>query len=231
VGACVAPADLARAVTTRQVLSALGVRARNSKRADCPVCRGNSARTLAFTERLWHCHRCKEGGDVFSLVRIVNRCNFSEALMFVAKLAGIRLEGRHNADFQRQLGTTEQQRARLSDAAAKLSAIEHSLLLEYRDRIHKAEHTRIRVGERLAELSRGELERFRGEREDLWLKLKAANVLLATDIPAYTMLTFGTFQERVQFVLHPELRDEMIAAIRWAGYIRTRDGKQIEVPA
>ena len=168
---------------------------------------------------------------MFSLVCMVNRCNFSKALMFVASLAGICLEGRHNADFQSDLGTRERQRARLSDAASKLSALEHALLLEYRDRIHEAERTKTEVGERLAELSHGELERFRGEREDLWLKLKAAAVLLTTDIPAYTMLTFGAFDERAQFVLHPELRDEMIAAIRWAGYIRTRDGKQIEVLA
>jgi hypothetical protein len=160
---------------------------------------------------------------------MVNRCNFSEALMFVANLAGIRLEGRHNAKFQRHFGTTERQRSRLSDAASKLSALEHALLLEYRDRIHKAERTRIKAGERLAELSRGEPERFRGEREGLWLNLKAAAVLLTIDIPAYTILSFGTFEERAQFVLHTELRDEIIAAIRWAGYIRTGDGKKIEV--
>jgi hypothetical protein len=85
------PTDLARSINVRRVLCAFGVRIRNSKRADCPLCKGNSNGTVAFTERFWRCHRCIEGGDVFSLVRAINRCDFPEAHRVVAHLAGIRM--------------------------------------------------------------------------------------------------------------------------------------------
>lgn len=221
--------DIAKMVPLRQLLRVLGVRARSSKRADCPLCRGHSRGTLAYTDRFWHCHRCNEGGDVFSFVCAVNRCDFPRALRFVADVAGIRLEARRNADFRHELDAKRRYRSRLEDAAKMLSALERALLRECRDRIHQADRTRLTVGERLSELSRGEPERFRGEHEGLWLKLKAAGALLSTELPAYTLLSFGALDLRARFVLHPELRGEIIAAVRWAGYVRTADGKRIEV--
>ena len=65
------PVDLAHLVTVCQLLRTFGSQVRTSKRADCPLCRGKSAGTLAFTGRLWHCHRCQAGGDLFSLVQQV----------------------------------------------------------------------------------------------------------------------------------------------------------------
>ena len=56
--------------------------------------------------------------------------------------------------------------------------MERALLRERRDRIHDAERKRLKASERLAELSRGERERFHGEQEGLWLTLQAAAVLL-----------------------------------------------------
>jgi hypothetical protein len=80
-------------------------------------------------------------------------------------------------------------------------------------------------------LAGGEPERHSGEQEFLWLTLQAAMSSLNTDIPAYSLLSFGAPDERARFVLHPELRDDMIADLRWLGYIHTTDGKQIEVLA
>jgi hypothetical protein len=223
--------DIAQMVSMRQVLQVLRVRARSSKRADCPLCRGRSYGTVAFTERLWRCHRCNEGGNVFSFVRAVNRCGFPDALKFVADLAGIRLEGRRNAELRRELDTRRRQRERLEDAARTLSALEQALLRECRGRIHEAERIQLKVSERLAALSRGEPERFPGEQEGLWLRMHAAAALLSTETPAYTLLSFGALDQRALFVLHPELRDEVISGVRWAGFVRTADGKQIEVLA
>jgi hypothetical protein len=221
--------DLARLVTVGRVLRAFGVRVRNSKRADCPLCKGNSTGTLAFTHRLWHYHRCNGSGDIFALVRAVNHCDFPAALRFVAQLAGIRLEDRWSADFRRELAARKRQQERLEEGANKLAAIEHALLRERRDRIHDAECKRLKVSERLSALSRSEPQRFRGEQEALWLTLQAAAALLNADLPAYTLLTFGAFDERAQFVLHPELREGIIARVRWAGYVRTADGRQVAV--
>jgi hypothetical protein len=149
---------------------------------------------------------------------------------YVAALAGIHLEDHRSVDF-RELAARKQHRERVEHCAEKLAAFERALLRERRDRIHETETKCLKVSERLAALTRGEPERFHGEQEGLWLRLQAAAVLLNADIPAYTLLSFGPPDERARFVLHPELRDEMIADVRWAGYIRTADGKQIEVLA
>jgi hypothetical protein len=223
--------DIARMIPVRQLLRVLGVRVRNPKRADCPLCKGNSTGTLAFTERLWRCHRCNEGGDVFSLVRAVNCCDFPDALRYVAELAGIRVKDHLRVDFPRELAARKEQRVRLEHCAEKLAALERALLRERRNRIHDVERKVLKVSERLAALTRGEPERCRGEQESLWLTLQVAVTLLNTDIAVYTLLSFGTPEDRSRFVLHPELRKEIIAGLRWAGYVRTADGKQIEVLA
>jgi hypothetical protein len=223
--------DITGLVPMRELLRTIGVRVRNPRRADCPLCKGHSIGTLAFTDRLWCCHRCNEGGDIFSLVRAVNHCDFPVALRFVAGLAGVRLEDRGSTGFRRELAARKRQQERLERGANKLAALEHALLRERRGRIHEAERKRLKVSKRLSALSRGEPEHFRGEREVLWLTLQAAAALLNVELPAYTLLSFGAFDERARFALHPELREEIIASVRWAGYVRTADGKQIEVLA
>lgn len=223
--------DVARRVTMRAVLTNFGWRVRSRNRADCGLCRGSSSATVAYREHVWHCHRCHQGGDVYALVRVVQGCDFRAAMAYVAALAGIRLEDRPSVDLRRELAARKQQRERVEHCAEKLAALERALFRERRDRIHETENKRLKVSERLAALTRGEPERFHGEQEGLWLRLQAAAVLLNTDIPAYTLLSFGPPGERARFVLHPELRDEIIASVRWAGHIRTADGKQIEVLA
>jgi hypothetical protein len=218
-------------VPIRQLLISFGMRVRNSKRANCPLCNGRSTGTIAFTERLWRCHRCNEGGDVFSLVRAVNRCDFPGALRFVAELAGIRLEDSRKCDFHSELVARKRQRERIKHSARKLVMLEHALLCESRDLIHDAERKHLKVRERLASLLRGEPERFGREEEGLWLRLQAVTASLNANLPIYTLLSFGAPEERARFVLHPKLREEIIAGVRWAGYVRTADGKQIEVLA
>src|SRR5260370_2717892 len=88
--------DIARMVSMRHVFIRLGVRVRNSKRADCPLCKGNSTGTIAFTQRLCRCHRCNDAGAVLALLRAVNRCDFPSALRYIAQLAGIRLDDRQH---------------------------------------------------------------------------------------------------------------------------------------
>jgi len=225
------PRDIARMVPISQLLRQLGWRMRSRSRADCGLCRGSSSATVAYREHVWHCHRCHQGGDVYTLVRAVQGCDFRAAMAYVAALAGIRLEDHRSFDLRSELAARRQRRERIEHCAEKLTALERALLHERRNRIHDAERQRLRVSNRLAALARGERERFRGEQEALWLTLQAAAVLLNADIPAYTLLSFGPPGERARFVLHPELRDEIIAGVRWAGYIRTADGKQIEVLA
>jgi hypothetical protein len=223
--------DIARAVPMRQLLRAFGVCVRNSKRADCPLCKGNSNGTLAYTERLWRCHRCNEGGDVFTLVMAVNHCQFPDALAFVAGLAGVKLENSRGADLRRELAAHKERRQQTEAAAEQLEALEKTLRCECRDRIHEAERTQLKASERLASLNRGEPECFPGESESLWSTLQAAHLLLEIDLPTYSLLAFGAQAERVRYCLHPELRDEMVAAIRLAGGVHDDDGRWVEVLA
>ena len=209
--------EIARMVAVPALLRHLDWRVRHRKRADCGLCRGNSTGTVAFTERLWRCHRCNEGGDVYSLVGAVRRCDFPDALRYVAELAGIRLEDRRNADSQRSLEARKRLRERVEDGANKLEALERALRLECCDCIHLAER-------RLATLCDATTW---AERD--WLTASVCWGSLQRDLPAYTLLSFAEPAERARFVLHPELRKEIISGVRWAGYVRTADGKQVEV--
>jgi hypothetical protein len=225
-----AAAPIARGVSILSLLRKVGWRVRSRNRADCGLCRGRSRGTVAFTDRLWKCHRCNAGGDVFSFVCAVRRCNFPEALGFVADLAGISIAAPCNAAPTPRFNVQTRQRERVEDGANKLAGLEHALLNESRDLIHHAERARRRASERLSALACGEQERFSGEQEALWLTLQAAAVLLNTEIPAYTLLSFGAYEERARFVLQPSLRYQILAAVRWAGSVRAVDGNQIELP-
>lgn len=209
------PRDLARSVPIRILLRNLGVRVRGSKRADCP-----------FTERLWRCHRCSAGGDVFSLVQAVRKSDFHEALKFVAELAGVRLDNRRGLDFHRELAARQAGRERVEAAAVKLEALERELRLDVRQAVHFAEKSRARAAARLAELGTGASG---AEVEELWAELKSAAAWLERDLPAYTLLSFGSVAERCAFVLKPSLREGMVRDVRWRGYVTGDDGKQFPV--
>jgi DNA primase len=221
--------EVARAVTVLQILRAFGARVRNRKRADCLLCKGSSKETLAFTERLWRCHRCNEGGDIFSLVRAVHRCTFPDALRYVAELAGIRPEDSRGTDPSRELAEHKRKRERIENAAETLEQAERSLRLQHRDRIRELECKRLKASERLAALNRGEPERFHGESEALWRTLQAADTLLEFDLPAYTLLSFAAPAERARFVLHADQRNEMIRSVRQAGGLQDDAGRFVEV--
>ncbi len=221
--------EVARAVTIPQILRALGARVRNRKRADCPLCKGSSKETLAFNESLWNCHRCHAGGDVYELVRFVNRCDFSEALHYVADIAGIRLEDSRGADFRRKLDEHKRRRERIENAAETLEQAERFLRCQHRHRIHEIERKQRKASERLAVLNRGEPERFHGECEVLWRMLKAAHTLLEFELPAYTLLSFAAPAERARYIVLPDQRNEMIRSVRQNGGLRDDAGRWVEV--
>jgi hypothetical protein len=131
--------DIARMVPVRQMLRHLGWRTRHRKRADCGLCKGNSNGTVAFTERFWKCHRCGEGGDVFSLVRAVHRCEFPGALRYVAELAGVSLSDSGSAGARHEIQARQRQRERIDRAADKLAKLEAAIRIECRDRIHECD--------------------------------------------------------------------------------------------
>lgn len=45
---------------------------------------------------LWYCHHCEEGGDIFSLVMLHEKCDFPTAKEFLRKMAGLKQETNNN---------------------------------------------------------------------------------------------------------------------------------------
>ena len=189
-------------VTIPEVLRHLGWRLRSRKRADCGLCRGSSKGTVAYGDRVWHCHRCHAGGDVYGLVRSVHHCDFSSALRYIAQLAGVRLDyPKQEDDWRTQIANRKRQRERLETAAQKLAALERATWVECRDRIF---HPRACAHDAWT------LD------EQQWRRAQAACVLRDDyALPAYTLLSFAAPAERARYVLHPEAQARMAAAVRW----------------
>lgn len=206
--------DLARMVSIPQVLRHLGWRIRHRKRADCGLCRGNSTGTVAFTERLWKCHRCNEGGDVFKLIMAVNRCGFRDALAYVAGLAGVLVENARRDDWRRNIAEHQRKMEHIGRAAQKLGTLERALRLECRDRIHECDRVLAIPGP---------------WREAQWQRAQAACLFRDECLLAYTVLCFAAVAERARYILYPDRRLGIIAAARYAGGVRSDEGQWIGV--
>jgi hypothetical protein len=210
--------DIARLVSVPQMLNHLGWRLRQRGRFDCGLCKGNSKGTLAYREHVWHCHRCHAGGDVYSLVRAVHKCDFPDALRYVADLAGVHLDDCRSADVRREIAARKRQHESLEYAAQALEQAEHELRFQCCDRIHLAERRLATLSDAIAWTERD------------WLTASECWGSLQRDLPAYTLLSWGALHERARYVLHPNERGEMVAAVLWAGGVRADDGHYIEAP-
>jgi len=203
--------EIALMVTIPEVLRHLDWRSRCRKRADCGLCRGSSKGTVAYGDRVWHCHRCHAGGDVYSLVRAVHHCDFLTALRYIARLAGVRLDDSQQDNRRKQTA----ERKRLENAAQRLSTLERATRVECRDLILACERVLATPGP---------------WDDQQWRRARAAFVLRDDYAqPAYTLLSFASPVERAGYVLHPETRAQMAAAVRRVGYVQTADGQRVEV--
>jgi hypothetical protein len=207
--------EVASLVTVANVLRDLGWKVRGRRRADCGLCRGRSAGTVSFRERVWTCHRCHAGGDVFDLVRQAHRCGFRSALVHLARLGGVRLSGYSAAEASRASVARERQRRQIAAEAEELLADERALLRELRDHIHRCDRVLHRPGPW-------------DERQ--WLRARVAGDWLDRFLlPAFSVLTFADPDLRARFVRRPEQRHEIVAAVRQAGGVLTERGTFVEI--
>jgi hypothetical protein len=208
--------DIALMMPVPQMLRQLGWRTRDRNRADCGLCKGNSKGTVAFTEHLWHCHRCHAGGTVYGLVMQSRRCEFRDALRYVAELAGVRLGDYGSETARHEVTARRQHRERIERAADGLGHLERSLRIECRDRIHQCDRVLATPGP---------------WSEAHWQRAWAAFVLRDEYLlPEYTLLSFGAIPERTRYILADDrVRAKMAAAIRRSGGVRTEDGCWREV--
>jgi hypothetical protein len=204
--------EIARTVPIGDVMRNLGWRVRSRNRADCELCKGCSTSTVSFTDRLWKCHRCGEGGDVYSLVRAVHRCDFRTALRWVAELTGLQVADTRSAELEARRQKTE----RVNRAARSLAEAERDLRLACRDEIYECDSVLRAVGP---------------WDQAQWRRAMAAFVLRNEFLlPEYTLLSFGTAEARANYVLADHrVQAEMIAAIRVAGGVQADNGHFAEV--
>ena len=210
--------QVARAVPLPSLMRHSGWRVhRSEKRADCGLCKGSSRGTVALTERLWKCHRCQVGGDVFSLVMQTQRCDFPTALLYVADYAGIPLPIRNGrADYRREVEHRRQERKRIERSAEYLADWERQLRLECRYKIHQCDRILAQPGP---------------WDEAQWQRARRALVLQREFLlPEYCLVAFGCMEERVRYVLAGDTeRASICRAIRRAGGVRTDGGFFMEV--
>lgn len=219
--------QIKRTLPVRQVMQELGWHiSRNYKRADCGVCGGKG--DVSVRERLFHCHKCKAAGDVFSLVEVVKQCDFPTALKYLATTARVPLQRPMTVEERHRLRQQQALHERISRAAVKLTAAERELRLWYRDLIHRCGRKQREVSARLATLANGSPERWRQETESCWGWLAALTPLLREYLTAYSLLGFASASDRARFVLRPALRQGMIDCALLEGFVDDA-GKRREV--
>lgn len=199
----------------RNALSTIGWRIRSRNRADCRLCRGHSTGTLAFTDRLWKCHRCGAGGDVFTLIRAVQHCGFRDALRFVAELGGLQ-PNRLSGSERRELAQRKEQRERIDIAAESLKSLERTHRIRCRNHIHRCDRVLSTPGP---------------WSDSDWQRARAAQLLRDEFLlPEFTLLAFGALPERTRYLLADHLvRAKVVTAVRAAGGIRSDGGHWVEV--
>lgn len=208
--------QVASSVPIRDVLQHLKWRQRARNRADCKLCQGKATGTLAFTELLWHCHRCHAGGDVFSLIRTVNRCGFSDALAYAADLTGVQRK-----PFSCAVNKgVRRGREHLERVVEKLAAEERRLRIVYADEVRMLEGLQERVTHQL-----WAQEDETANREWLLVDLPT---LARRAMAAYNIVAFATAAQRIRFVLRPAAREEMIDTSLLDGVL-SQNGSVVEV--
>lgn len=73
-----------------QLLAEWGVETRKNP-TDCPFHDSSAGKCLSFTEDLWNCFHCGEGGTVFELMMLKNNIPYYEAKKLLAERVGVKL--------------------------------------------------------------------------------------------------------------------------------------------
>jgi DNA primase len=182
---------------------------RHRKRADCGLCKGSSTGTVSYDDRLWHCHRCGAGGDVFSLVCAVRECEFKAAFEWLADYAHIDLPHKLTPAERRQLAEAERRRQEEETRARRMAKLKRSLRLDCRDYLHHFHAVADIIGKRLEGLREAQ------EIELRWSQLATYLDLSMEFDTAYCILNLAPDDVRTSFVLAAAAeRQQMIRDLR-----------------
>jgi CHC2 zinc finger len=194
-----APREIAELVPMTVLLADLGFTVNGrTRRSPCLVHGGSNPTAFAWSEAgLWKCHSCGAGGDKIALVRAAKQCRFSEAIEFLAAIAGV--EFRANRVSRSEIEQLQSDRTSLQKDVFAALAVDTSSWREARDAVLQLEAIRRNAGRRLKEIFMGSPESWRGETEWCWTALAEVSRKMPGAAAAYAIASFGKFQDAYAF--------------------------------
>lgn len=222
------PRDIANLVPTPDLLRALGFDPNErTRRARCILHLGSNPTSFSWRNGSWYCFGCHRGGDKIRLVREAKACSFSEAVRFLAELAGVAYcPVRASRQELERVIASRFERERL---ARDLITAEAGELRRARENLVRLRSLWRNASARRFAIAHGEAERFPNEMEIAWDVLRLVSNEMPRADTAYIITAFAAPTERYAFILHPERRDELISAALEKGYVATEKGYRIEV--
>lgn len=209
--------QIKRRVSLPDLLRDQGVKVRTRGRADCPFCEGSQRGTMAFTQELFKCHRCAAGGDIFSFIALTHGGDFKHALEYAARLARIDLPGTRQPtpEEKRQWAERKRREEEVDAAAEAWKEQERAMRLACRTRIHECDQI---------------LTKPEPWSEHDWQRAQAAFTLRQSLLLEYSLLCFGSMEQRFDYVFgESQKRDQILAEIRRIGAVVDSTGYWMEV--
>jgi hypothetical protein len=212
--------DIVALAPMPQLLESLGFTVNiRTRRCCCMLHGGSNPTAFSWTEQgLWKCHSCGAGGGKVAVVMATRRCSYREAVQFIARLTSVDVDWRGTSGVKQGQGAQHHH----SDHGARLLvSAEHTLLLDLSRELDALRGIRRRAGVALTE----------GRDPDLcWAALSFVATALNRTDAAYCILAFGSPIDRARFVLHPELRSELVDGALERGFVADAKGYRVEVP-
>jgi hypothetical protein len=168
---------------------------------------------------LFNCFVCGRGGDILSFVQLRDNVSFKQAAEILGAWRTKPLTARERFDLTRQ----EQKHKQLELAAERYFDHERNLRSACRDQLHFIETLQRQNDAWLDDAATD------SERESFWLTASLLCDAQRNAAAGYALLSFGAMKERVDFVMHPEQRLNVIAEILNRGFVRDDEGRMVEV--
>lgn len=227
----VAARDVAALVPMPELLDTLGIRVcTRTRRGPCLLHNGSNPTAFSWRDDgVWFCFHCGRGGDKLSLVQAVRKCNFLNALRFLAALSGIEWSSLNTDEVRRQLAEAKKKAEHVKAATKKLQRLEKHLVLDARKEVLSLHRLRRNAGARLDAIRSGAQPRFTDEEVVAWdaLALVAGQELRAA--ARYTFLGFASVEALAHFVLNPRERERIIDEVLISGVVVDEKGRVMEV--
>ena len=171
----------------------------------------------------YFCHVCQLGGDILHFVKALHHVGFVQACKLLDAWGGASLSRTE----RRELELTRRRRERIARQAIDLVEQERTLRLAYRDTIHRMERLVSEMRQRLRDVSPycADQDEYATCGSVLVMALDEQRAAVA----AYCLSSFGMVAARMDFLLHPQSRDRVIATVLERGYVRDDHGRIKEV--